>query len=75
MPTVQEQLFEDFVHFAAKQGSGAVYHRDPHQAGPARLCLCALSFPRRGGLYLRGDRAVSPAGGGVYSVQDVCREL
>jgi hypothetical protein len=32
MPTGQEQLFEDFVHFAAKQGSGAVYHRDPHQA-------------------------------------------
>jgi len=30
MPTVQEQLFEDFVHFAAKQGSGAVYQRDPH---------------------------------------------
>ena len=31
MPTVQEQMFEDFVHFAAKQGSGAVYQRDPYQ--------------------------------------------
>jgi hypothetical protein len=34
MPTVQEQLFEDFVHFAARQGSGAVYQRDPHQPVP-----------------------------------------
>jgi hypothetical protein len=34
MPTGQEQLFEDFVHFAAKHGSGAVYQRDPHQSVP-----------------------------------------
>jgi hypothetical protein len=34
MPTVQEQLFADFVHFAAQHGAGAVYQRDPHQSVP-----------------------------------------
>jgi len=46
----------------------------PAPVRPARLCLCALSFPRRGELSLPRDRAVSPAGGGIYGVQDVCRE-
>ena len=74
MPTVQEQLFEDFVHFAAQHGAGAVYQRDPHQSVPPGCVFVRFRVPRRGELYLRRDRAVSPAGGGVYGVQDVCRE-
>jgi hypothetical protein len=45
MPTVQEQLFEDFVHFAAKQGSGAVYQRDPHQSVPPGCIFVRFRSP------------------------------
>jgi hypothetical protein len=73
MPTIQEQLFEDFVHFAARQGSGAVYQRDPHQPIPSGCVFVRFRSPGEG-LSLPRDRAVSPAGGGIYGVQDVCRE-
>ena len=53
-PTVQEQLFEDFVHFAAQHGSGAVYQRDLHQSVPPGCVFVRFrapgeeSFPSQG---------------------------
>ena len=73
MPTVQEQLFEDFVHFAAQHRS-APSSSVTAPVRPARLCLCRLSFPGEGSFTSRRDRPVSPAGGRFYGVQDVCRE-
>jgi hypothetical protein len=49
MPKVQEQLFEDFVHFAAKHGSGAVYRRDPHQSVPPGRVFVRFRAPGEGG--------------------------
>jgi len=46
--TGQEQLFEDFVHFAAQHGSGAVYQRDPHQSVPPGCVLVRLRAPGEG---------------------------
>ena len=54
MPTGQEQLFEDFVHFAAKQGSGAVYQRDPHQAVPPGCVFVRFRAPGEGGFTSAG---------------------
>jgi hypothetical protein len=54
MPTGQEQLFEDFVHFTAKQGSGAVYHRDPHQAIPPGCVFVRFRAPGEGGFTSAG---------------------
>ena len=48
MPKVQEQLFEDFVHFAAKQGSGAVYQRDPNQSVPPGCVFVRFRSPGEG---------------------------
>ena len=44
-PTGQAQLFEDFVPFAAKHGSGAVYRRDPHQSVPPGSVFVRLRAP------------------------------
>lgn len=44
-PTGQAQLFEDFVHFAAQHGSGAVYQRDLHQSVPPGCVLVRLRAP------------------------------
>jgi hypothetical protein len=47
-PTGQEQLFEDFVHFAAQHGSGAVYQRDPHQSVPPGCVFVRFRAPGEG---------------------------
>jgi hypothetical protein len=54
MPTVQEQLFEDFVHFAAKQGSGAVYQRDSHQSVPPGCVFVRFRAPGEGSFTFAG---------------------
>jgi hypothetical protein len=54
MPTVQEQLFEDFVDFAARQGSGAVYQRDPYQSVPPGCVFVRFRSPGEGSFSLAG---------------------
>jgi hypothetical protein len=54
MPTVQEQLFEDFVHFAATHGSGAVYQRDPHQSVPPGYVFVRFRAPGEGSFTFAG---------------------
>ena len=72
MPTLQEQPFEDFVHFAARQGSGAVYQCDPHQSVPPGCVFVRLrspgegSFPPQGCSFANGRRDLRR--------EDVCRE-
>jgi hypothetical protein len=48
MPKVQDQLFEDFVQFAAKQGSGEVYQRDPHHSVPPGCVFVRFRSPGEG---------------------------
>jgi hypothetical protein len=54
MPTVQEQLFEDFVHFAATHGSGAVYQRDLHQSVPPGCVFVRFRAPGEGSFTFAG---------------------
>jgi hypothetical protein len=54
MPTVQEQLFEDFVHFAATHGSGVVYQRDPHQSVPPGCVFVRFRAPGEGSFTFAG---------------------
>jgi len=54
MPTVQEQLFEDFVYFAAKQGFGAVYQRDLHQSVPSDCIFVRFRSPGEGSFAFAG---------------------
>ena len=53
-PTGQAQLFEDFVHFAAQHGSGAVYQRDPHQSVPPGGVFVRLRAPGEGRFTVAG---------------------
>jgi hypothetical protein len=54
MPTGQEQLFEDFVHFAATHGSGAVYQRDLHQSVPPGCVFVRFRAPGEGSFTFAG---------------------
>ena len=54
MPTVQDQLFEDFVYFAAKQGFGAVYQRDLHQSVPSDCIFVRFRSPGEGSFAFAG---------------------
>jgi hypothetical protein len=50
MPKSTEQLFAEFVHFAATHGYGAGYQRDPRQAVPLDCVFVRFRSPG-GGLY------------------------
>jgi hypothetical protein len=54
MPIGQEQLFEDFVHFAATHGSGAVYQRDLHQSVPPGCVFVRFRAPGEGSFTFAG---------------------
>jgi hypothetical protein len=50
MPKSTEQLFAEFVHFAATHGYGASYQRDPRRAVPPDCIFVRFRSPG-GGLY------------------------
>ena len=74
MPTGQEQLFEDFVHFATKHVSGAVYQRDPHQSVPPNCVFVRFRAPGEESFTFAGIVQFRQREVGVYGVQEVCRE-
>ena len=74
IPKIQEHLFEDFVHFAAQHGAGAVYQRDPHQSVPPGCVFVRFRAPGEESFTFAGIVQFRQREAGIYSVSDVCRE-